>query len=415
MNDLKIVLHYTKQLKILYVEDDKSIRESMASILFRYFKSIDIAENGKDGLKKYQDFYHSNGNYHDIVITDINMPKMNGVEMSKEIIKQYNDQIIIVISAHNESNYLLDLINSGISYFLTKPIDLDLLKNIFLRVAKNVINAKLAIEYKKTLERQIKEEVEKNLEQNRLHQAKQLADAKFTSIGQLAAGITHEINTPLTYIKANFEMMRYDINDLPESQLKTRMLEDSKSITDGINRLSNIVESMREMSQNTKEAKEKTNLYATFITALTMAHNRSKQISQIYLQDELFEIGKDKNKFYFEACVQKQRIEQVWIIIINNALDELVKIEPFEKRKIEVLLSSEKDMQVIRIKDNAGGIDKKIMPKIFEPFESTKESSGMGVGLNIAYRIIEEHKGEIKAYNENDSAVFEVKFMKTSF
>ena len=271
---------------------------------------------------------------------------------------------------------------------------------------------KILLTINKNLKEAVEKEVAKNLEQNRLHQAKQLADAKFTSIGQLAAGITHEINTPLTYLKANFEMMGYDINDLPESQLKTRMLEDSKSITDGINRLSNIVESMREMSQKSQEQKENINLYASLTTVLTIAYNRSKQISQIYLQGELFEIGKDKNRYIFNAYVQKQRIEQVWIVIINNALDELVKIEPFEKRKIEISLSSEKDMQVIQIKDNAGGIDKKIMPKIFEPFESTKESSGMGVGLNIAYRIIEEHKGEIKAYNEDDSAVFEVKVQR---
>ncbi len=264
------------------------------------------------------------------------------------------------------------------------------------------------------LKYKIKEEVAKNLEQNRLHQQKQLADAKFTSIGQLAAGITHEINTPLTYIKANFEMMGYDILDLPDSKIKTRMLEDSKSIDDGINRLSSIVESMREMSQKSQEAKEKTNLYASLITALTMAHNRSKQISQIYLQGELFEIGMDKDKFHFDALVQKQRIEQVWIVIINNALDELVKIEPFEKRKIEISLINKKNTQIIRIKDNAGGIDEKIIPKLYEPFESTKESSGMGVGLNIAKKIIEEQDGKIKAYNEDAGAVFEVKFKKTT-
>ncbi len=272
---------------------------------------------------------------------------------------------------------------------------------------------KILLGINNNLKEQVENEVEKNLEQNRLHQDRQLADAKFTSIGQLAAGITHEINTPLTYIKANFEMMGYDIEDLPDSVLKTRMLEDRKSIDDGISRLSNIVESMREISQKSKEARENVNLYASLSTALTIAHNRSKQISQIYLQGELFEIGKDKNRYTFNAYVQKQRIEQVWIVIINNALDELVKIKTFEKRKIEISLLTKNDTQIVRIKDNAGGIDEKIMSKIFEPFESTKESSGMGVGLNIAKKIIEEQDGTIRAYNEDGGgAVFEVRLIK---
>lgn len=256
---------------------------------------------------------------------------------------------------------------------------------------------KILLNINNNLKSKVKEEVESNL-----------ANAKFTAIGKLAAGMTHEINTPLTYIKANFEMMGYDIEDLPKSEIKTRMQEDSVSINDGIKRLSNIVESMREMSQKSSEAREDTNLYASLITALTMAHNRAKQVTEIYIQGNLFEIGMNKNEYSFISNIQKQRVEQVFIIILNNALDELVKIEPYEKRKITITLESDNNKQIIRFKDNAGGINKSIMPKLFEAFESTKESSGMGVGLSIAKKIIEEQNGEITAYNEDDGAVFEI-------
>ena len=88
-------------------------------------------------------------------------------------------------------------------------------------------------------------------------QREQLKNIKLASIGSLAAGITHEINTPLTYIKGNFEMLQYDIEDLPQSDIKERMQQDSVKITDGIKRISNIVESMREVSQIQQESKEK--------------------------------------------------------------------------------------------------------------------------------------------------------------
>ncbi len=250
-----------------------------------------------------------------------------------------------------------------------------------------------------------------NIEQSKIMEKEQLKNIKFTAIGQLAAGITHEINTPLTYIKGNFEMIKYDIQDLPDGIAKERILEDSEKVMDGINRLSNIVESMREMSQKSKESKENVNIYHTLITSLTLLYNRSKQISKIKLNGELFKIGFDKDKELYVCCVQKQRVEQTWVIIINNALDELVKIDNFEDRLIDINIKCTDDNKniVIKIKDNAGGIPNDINENIFEPFVSTKESSGMGVGLNIAKKIIEDQNGIIRAYNEDDGAVFEIR------
>ncbi|HIP13623.1 MAG TPA: hypothetical protein EYG73_13025 [Arcobacter sp.] len=249
-----------------------------------------------------------------------------------------------------------------------------------------------------------------NIERRKSFERKQLENIKFTAIGQLAAGITHEINTPLTYIKGNFEMMIHDIKNLPDSKIKDQMIDDSIGITDGVNRLGNIVESMREMSQKSKEIKEDVNIYHTLITSLTLLHNRSKQISSIKLNGLDFKVGMDKNKEYFMSCIQKQRVEQVWVILINNALDELVKIDNFDDRIINVNISCSNDGKylIIKVKDNAGGINKKILNDIFEPFVGTKESSGIGIGLNIAKNIISEQNGKILAYNEDNGAVFEV-------
>ncbi len=67
----------------------------------------------------------------------------------------------------------------------------------------------------------------------------------------MAAGITHEINTPLTYIKGTTEMSRYDLKDMPENKFKQQLLDDNQKVMDGIERMSIIVESMREVSQVT--------------------------------------------------------------------------------------------------------------------------------------------------------------------
>ncbi len=265
-------------------------------------------------------------------------------------------------------------------------------------------------EINQLLEKKIKEELEKSRQKDEIHKQEQIKNAKLTSIGSLAAGITHEINTPLTYIKGSFELMGYDIEDLPDSDIKTRMIEDKQKIEDGLARIANIVESMREISQKTKETKEPTNIYSTLITVLTMAYNRSKQVAPIYLKDDLFEIGElDKNKYEYITNVQKQRIEQVWIIIINNALDELIKIDSYSNRSLNINIYIEDKEIVVKFEDNAGGIDEEILPNIFDPFISNKEHSGMGVGLNVAKNIVEQQGGSIKAFNNKNGAIFEVR------
>ena len=258
------------------------------------------------------------------------------------------------------------------------------------------------------LQNRIDEEVSKNLKMQTIYQDEMIRNAKFSAIGQMAAGITHEINTPLTYIKGNFEMLVEDISSLPVSPLRDTMLTDSKIIHDGIERIGNIIETMREISQKSGEQEEKANLYETLISALYLAHNRSKQVVKISINNKLFEPSMSKKEKYYECFLQKQRIEQVWIVILNNALDELVKIESFKERKLSIETFECEGSVIVRFKDNAGGIDTQILPRIFEPFESTKVSSGIGIGLNIAHRIVSQNKGTLVAYNEEDGAVFEV-------
>ncbi len=374
-------------ITILYVEDEDSIQSAIMSLLTPLFHKIYLGTNGLEGLelfKEYQDEI-------DLIITDINMPKLNGLDMLDRI-KEISPFIPMVITtAHNDTNFLHRAIDVGVTGYINKPVDVRKLIEI---IKKNVF----PIIAKKKLEEQVK-----------LEQQEKIKNAKFAGIGQLAAGITHEINTPLTYIKATFEMMQYDIEDLEDSELKTSMLNDSKLILDGITRIENIISSMKEMASSPKMQKETTNIYSTIVVALIMTYNKSKHISDIYLNNVKFNTLLDKNGEVYLAKVQKQRIEQVWIVIINNAMDELLKYKEFKDRRLDIFISHTSDNKVkVIFKDNAGGIKNDIIDHIFEPFKTTKESSGMGVGLNVAQKIISENDATIKAYNEDGGAVFEI-------
>lgn len=133
-------------LCILYVEDDRELRQNTTRLLASFFSKIDTAENGLEGLEKYRE------NSYDLILTDINMPLMNGVKMAGQIKADNPRQVIIVISAHDEARYLLDLINLGVDYFVLKPLDIKQFLTVLdkaIRVSKLVNMEK---QYKKTLE-----------------------------------------------------------------------------------------------------------------------------------------------------------------------------------------------------------------------------------------------------------------------
>jgi len=278
----------------------------------------------------------------------------------------------------------------------------------YTAIRNNITDKILLEELNRSLNKKIELEVAKSTKQLELIQKEQLKSVKLSSIGALAAGITHEINTPLTYIKGNFELIKYDLEELPKSDIRDRILEDTEVITSGLDRISNIVEAMREVSQSSNESKEKTNIYRTLRTALIISNNRIKQVTKIYLNGVLYSLDLEKETAPYFSIVQKQRIEQVWIIIINNALDELVKMTDYEERRLDINIFYENNKVIVEFQDNAGGIKEEILAKIFEAFVSNKQSGGVGIGLNVAKKIVEENDGEIFARNTTNGAVFRI-------
>jgi len=142
----KTVQKFTKELKVLYVEDDEGIRESTTELFKQFFDSVDVAEDGKQGLAAYTQYFKDNAKFYDFVITDINMPYMNGIEMITEINKHNRKQTIIITSAHDDAAYLIPLIELGVESFILKPFKMTSLLNVFFKNAQQVTDRKFATE-----------------------------------------------------------------------------------------------------------------------------------------------------------------------------------------------------------------------------------------------------------------------------
>jgi len=126
----------TQELIVLFIEDNTSARRDMRAILDFYFYKVDVASDGKEGLEAYKKFYEKENFYYDLVITDLELPKLKGLELIKEIQKINPEQHIMISSAYNDYENLTNAINLGVDGFLQKPFN----QKKFLEIMVNVAN-----------------------------------------------------------------------------------------------------------------------------------------------------------------------------------------------------------------------------------------------------------------------------------
>ena len=143
---------YTKKLSVLYVEDDVDLLEETTEFLEDLFKRVDTAKNGLVAINKYNEYHDRESKFYDIVITDINMPVMDGMDLIRDIHNLNKTQPVIVVSAYSEATKLIQMIQSGVNNFLLKPINPEELMTMLYKMSKDIINERDVKKYKADLE-----------------------------------------------------------------------------------------------------------------------------------------------------------------------------------------------------------------------------------------------------------------------
>jgi len=144
---MSITINNIKNIKVLYVEDEENIRNIFYKVLSSLFTKIEVAINGEDGLQKYQQ-----GEF-DLIISDINMPKLSGIEMIRKIREQDMKVSVILISAFTDTKYLLESSQLDISGYLVKPLNVKDLMAILSNVKKKIeLHQRLEEQEKKLIE-----------------------------------------------------------------------------------------------------------------------------------------------------------------------------------------------------------------------------------------------------------------------
>jgi PAS domain S-box-containing protein len=286
--------------------------------------------------------------------------------------------------------------------------------------------AAVALELSEQREREKAQQLEQTLQELKRAQAQLIQAEKMSSIGQMVAGVAHEINNPISFIYGNITPASQYARDLVKSiQLYQKhypkptpeiadLLEEIDadfiaedfpkilaSMKEGANRIKQIVLSLRNFSRLDEKDRKIVDIHEGIESALVMLQHRLKE-QRIYGE---IQVIKEYGQLPRIECYPAQ-LNQVFMNVLSNAIDALEEPSTSSNDKpIEIRIATEfinKNRVCIRIADSGPGICPTIMPKIFDPFFTTKEvGSGTGLGLSISYQIVKDkHGGELKCYSE---------------
>lgn len=300
-------------------------------------------------------------------------------------------------------------------------------KKIPVEVSIELISITATIEHYIIITRDISERIRKDKEKERL-QAQLLREQKLASVGQLSAGIAHEINTPVQYIGNNIEFFHDTFNDLLEiaktyrNMLTTDQTGSSKTASaarkiwndydldylekefpdaleqtrEGIDRINGIIGAMKDFAQPARSEKQVVDINTLVKQTLMLAGREPKSVSilEVKLADNIPGV----------LCNAQEILEVFLIIFINctQAIAQGREADPNREGCIKLSTACEGEFISISFFDNGFGISPQNVEKIFDPFFTTKEvGKGAGQGLTIAYDIIvNKHNGTIECNSE---------------
>lgn len=417
-------------MNILIVDDEKFNLRMAADLIKENIPASDIflcnmPEFVIDEIEK---------NRIDIILLDIIMPKINGIEVLKNIRtqKKYKDIQVIMFTGLTDKENLKLCFENGANDYINKPI------NVIEFVARMQASVKARQNILSLLE--LTEKIsEQYLNLQRMTQ--QLKDTQFNlmqkeklaSLGEIAAGIAHEINTPIGFISGNFETMKQYIEKIQEGVLCYRkisreMLEhsvhaaeelDQRSLLDAIEgkyKLDFILEDFKEMITESIYGAERVTKIVKNLQTLAktgteneMVYNDLNQIVEEGLMlvkpeiQDIAEIDKQTEGSIYLLC-NKGQIGHVILNILSNAIYAIKNVVGKAFGRITVRTFIDGDFAVCQIQDTGTGIKDEYRNRVFDPFFTTKEvGDGVGLGLSVAYDIIvKKHEGEFFVESEMD-------------
>ena len=368
---------------VLLVDDEPGILKVLGISLADRGYRVLTAENGEEALRVFQEARP------EVILTDIKMPGMDGIELLKRIKEESPNTEVIMITGHGEMELAIQSLKYDASDFITKPIHDETL-DIALRRARERLSYRQKLrEYTENLEKLVEEK------SRRLVEAERLA-----AVGQTVAGLAHAIKNITAGLTGGMYVLEKGID-----------LENRTYLGQGWEMIKGNVQKIKGMAVDLLNyAKEREpeyqlcdpNLPAQEVYDLMLSRAAQTGVTlKVDLTPELPKVWCDR-----------EGIHRVLLNLVTNGIDACTDIS-CASRTCEVLLRTLKPQGwsvEYQVTDNGCGMDEETRKKIFQIFFSTKGSRGTGLGLMIARKIVDEHGGLIDLSSEKGiGTVFRVK------
>jgi two-component system, NtrC family, sensor kinase len=384
-----------KDITVLYAEDEFVIQEGITETLELFDINVICAKNGQEGLS----IFKSSDKKIDLILTDIKMPKLDGLGMIEKIREIDKEIPVIVTTAHQETNFLMQSIELNISAYVLKPIDIYKLEESLIKAIESKVLREEIIEKNKKLEI----EIAKNEEKQKIMEAQ----SRFAAMGEMIGMIAHQWRQPLASIgTASFNLkykllaQEYDLETKEGREYQSTFFKKKlDEIELYVQNLTTTIDDFRNFFK-TDKAYVRANI-----------NNPIKNTLKI-MQEDLTSNNIDvilNLSSQTSIDIYENEIAHVIINILKNAQDKFLE-KNIKNAKIEIETTDLENGVKVDIYDNGGGIEKDNLDIIFEPYFSTKkEKNGTGIGLYMSKIIVEKnHKGKIYASNIKEGVCFSI-------
>ncbi len=445
---------------VLVVDDNPTNLEVLSNALANFGYETAVATDGESAIEQIS--YDPP----DLILLDVMMPGIDGFETCQRL-KQNpltKDIPVIFMTALSDTGDKVRGLNLGAVDYITKPFQQEeVLARVKMHLKLRHLTTALAqqnhllrreVEERKTAEaalHKLTQELEQRVSDrtqelsHTLHELQQtqiqlIQSEKLSSLGQLVAGIAHEINNPVNFIYGNlshvdeytknlmefihhFEAhypqpappIREFLDDIDLEFLKEDLPKILASMQLGVERIRQIVLSLRNFSRLDEADFKAVDIHEGIDSTLLILHNRLKAKAE---HPEI-EIVKEYGELPLVECYAGQ-LNQVFMNIISNAIDSIEHYNSERSReevwqhpnRIVIHSEQQNDAIVVKITDNGPGIPEAVKTRLFDPFFTTKPvGKGTGLGLSISHQIItEKHRGEIGCQsNPGQGAEFWIK------
>ncbi len=348
-----------KKPRVLVADDEPNILRAMYLVLKSKFAVI-VVESGDKAIEKIQQ-----GMDFDVVSLDLQMPGLSGIESLKAVKQLSPSTEVLIVTAHSDVESAKGALKLGAYDYIDKPFNND---ELLAAIRKGVERRTNAIE------------AETTKEQLAFVKAQLMQSEKFSAIGQLLAGVAHELNNPLTAVMGFSELLL--IREYSPDKTRNYLEKINKSTL----LCKNIIQKLLAFSR--KEESKQKYIQVNHIIESTL------ELKQHDLKADNIQVVRQLADNMPCTMADFYELQQVFLNMINNA-HQAMKMHAGTGTLTIKNTFDEKTMRISFL-DTGPGIPKENLQKIFEPlFTTKKRGEGTGLGLSICYDIIKKHKGDI--------------------